>query len=83
VKRIQAGLFVIPEKYKDREGYTSFSYLRFRDPKTVEDKVGFAAAKADLKKARTDAERSIAILSPAEGLRLCRTSKPPRLRSNT
>jgi hypothetical protein len=69
VKRIQDGLFVIPEKYKDKITYGALSYIRWRDPKVVEDKDGFEAAKAELKKARTVAERIIAILSPAEGLK--------------
>jgi len=69
VKRIQDGLFVIPEKYKDEKVYGGLGHLRWRDPKTVEDKDGFEAAKDELKKARNAVERTITILSPAEGLK--------------
>ena len=68
IKRIQDGLFVIPEKYKDKNTYGSLSYLRWRDPKTVEDKAGYEAAKAPLKAARTNTERQIKIFSPEKGL---------------
>ncbi len=70
VKRIQDGLFVIPEKYKNNKdsSYASMSYLRWRDPKAVEDKIGFEAAKAPLKAAYTKTEREIKIFSPEKGL---------------
>lgn len=69
VKRIQDGLFVIPEKYKKAgDSYASMSYLRWRDPKAVEDKVGYEAAKTPLKAAWTKAEREIRIFAPAQGL---------------
>lgn len=68
VKRIQDGQFVLPEKYKDKPHYACTSYLRWRDPKTVEDKAGFDVAKAALKKARDAAERIITIKAPADGL---------------
>lgn len=70
VKRIQDGLFVIPEKYKDKNTYgASLNYIRWRDPKAVEDKIGYAAAKEPLKAAYQDAERTIRILTPEEGLK--------------
>lgn len=69
VKRIQDGLFVIPEKYKDTKTCGNIAYLRWRDPKVVEDKDGFEAAKLPLKKAYNDAERAIRILAPADGLK--------------
>jgi len=69
VKRIQDGLFVIPEKYKEKPGYNTTLYLRWRDPAAVEDKAGYDAAKADLKKAYNDADRTIRILTPVEGLK--------------
>lgn len=69
VKRIQDGLFVIPEKYKDAKVYGSLGSIRWRDPKKVEDKDGFAAAKVDLKKTFAEAQRIIMILTPAEGLK--------------
>jgi len=68
IKRIQDGLFVIPEKYKDKNVYGSLTYLRWRDPKAVEDKVGYEAAKAPLQAARSTAERQIKIFSPEKGL---------------
>lgn len=68
VKRIQDGLFTIPEKYKDRDSFGLLSYLRWRDPKTVEDKVGYEAAKAPLKALLTKTEREIKIFSPEKGL---------------
>ena len=69
VKRIQDGQFVIPEKYGDKNTYGSLSYIRWRDPKAVEDKAGYEAAKADLKKAFTKVEDTIRILPPADGLK--------------
>ena len=69
VKRIQDGLFVIPEKYKGKgASYASMTYIRWRDPKTVEDKAGYEAAKAPLKVAFTKAEREIRIFTPEKGL---------------
>lgn len=69
VARITAGLFVINEKYKDKKGYASLSYFRWRDPKAVEDKVGYEAAKAPLKAAFRAADRTIRILDPEAGLK--------------
>ena len=68
IKRIQDGLFVIPEKYKDKGTYGSLSYLRWRDPKAIEDKVGYEAAKAPLKTAYTTVERQIVIFTPEKSL---------------
>lgn len=68
IKRIQDGLFVIPEKYKDQKTYGSLGYLRWRDPKAVEDKAGYKAARVTLDAEYSKAERIIKILTPQEGL---------------
>lgn len=68
IKRIQDGLFVIPDKYKDQKTYGSLSYLRWRDPKAVEDKAGYKAARVTLDAEYSKAERIIKILTPQEGL---------------
>jgi len=68
IKRIQDGLFVLPEKYKNRDSYASLSYIRWRDPKIVEDQAGYEAAKLPLKAAYTKTEREIKIFSPEKGL---------------
>src|SRR6266576_887816 len=69
VKRIQDGLFIIPKRYLEKgASYASMAYLRWRDPKTVEDQAGYDAAKAPLKAAYTKAQRELKIFSPEKGL---------------
>lgn len=64
VKRIQDGMYVLPEKGKDYGTDT----IRWRDPKKTEDHDGYAAADAAVTTAHTKVKEDIAILSPEKGL---------------
>jgi hypothetical protein len=70
--RLAAGLFVI--RHLDKQPDYAFNYhdageyIQWRDPSKPADQAGFDAAKALLKAACDDAELTIRIQSPADGL---------------
>lgn len=70
IKRIADGQYTIDEKYLDYRSYAPWSYVRWRDPKKVEDKAGFKAAEEKLDASYQDAKLKAALLPIADLLQL-------------
>lgn len=70
IKRIADGQYTIDEKYLDYRSYAPWSYVRWRDPKKVEDKAGFKAAEEKLDASYQDAKLKAALLPIADLLKL-------------
>lgn len=67
--RITAGKYVISDENKVKATYGGpLRYIKWRDPAIKEDRKGFDAAQKILYSARQDAERTIRISDPKEGL---------------
>jgi len=67
IKRIQDGMFVLPEKYADT--YISPYNIQWRDPSVKEDKDGYKAARKELQDAYDKLELRLAIIPVADALK--------------
>jgi hypothetical protein len=73
IKRITDGQYTVDKEYIDYETYGAqgaVNYIRWRDPKVVEDKAGYKAARAQLEEAYEDAKLKAALLPVADLLQL-------------
>lgn len=66
-KRIADGLYTIDKEHQDVQFYRPSDYIRWRDPKKVEDKAGYKAAVEKLNAAYTKAKDKM-ILAPVSEL---------------
>lgn len=67
--RIQAGKYVIYDDKKDKPSYNSgLQFIHWRDPAVKEDQKGFDVARKAMRTAKQDAERTIRVSYPKEGL---------------
>jgi hypothetical protein len=66
LERVQAGKFVLPEKWNDAGAYSFFNVVRWRDPSLKEDKDGYNEARKSLLAAYESAEEAAKLLPIAD-----------------
>lgn len=66
--RIKSGKYILRDEKSVRYAESALDYFEWRDPAVVKDQDGFDAAAKVMQKSRIDAERTIQIAAPADGL---------------
>lgn len=82
VARITAGTYIVNKDRGDSRAYDPMDNIRWRDPKVVEDKVGYAAAEKVLKLAYTAAKDQIIVKDIDTGLTALQAFETANLPAN-